>query len=60
MISNMARMLEHNYIQHIEEMTFWNLSSLTYLWVNDIGRLIGRWIFRDTDRETNNVSNLEK
>ena len=24
-------MLEHNHIQYIEEMTFWNLSSLTYL-----------------------------
>jgi len=24
-------MLEHNLIETIEEMTFWNLSSLTYL-----------------------------
>ena len=26
-----SRMLEHNLIETIEEMTFWNLSSLTYL-----------------------------
>ncbi len=37
------RMLEHNEIQYIEEMTFRNLSSLTYLWVIFIVHQLNVW-----------------